>query len=117
MGSCILGFARKLGNCSVTDAKLWGVYDGLLQAWQLGVTWVVLELDNWEVVQLVKAGPGAAVHNALVSEIQRSLQQEWTVKVSHVYLEGNSVAGALAATAFRLPLGLVLLQQPPDEVA
>nr|KJB09964.1 hypothetical protein B456_001G178300 [Gossypium raimondii] len=79
MGSCILGFARKVGDCSVNDAKLWGVYDGLLQAWQLGATWVVLELDNWEVVQLVKGGSGAAVHNALVSEIQRLLRQEWSL--------------------------------------
>lgn len=65
----------------------------------------------------IKGGLGAAVHNALVSEIQRLLRQECTIKVSHVYLEGNWVADALVATAFRQPLGLVLLQQPPDEVA
>ena len=34
-GNWVAGFATKLGICSVTSVELWGIWDGLLLAWEL----------------------------------------------------------------------------------
>ncbi|MFQ6624801.1 hypothetical protein Gotur_003553 [Gossypium turneri] len=74
-----LNGTRKLQHKQIWfDIPIWGAYDGLLKAWQLGAARIVLELM-----------PGAAVHNALAREIQSLLRREWTMKISHVCREGN----------------------------
>ncbi|GMJ08330.1 hypothetical protein like AT5G42905 [Hibiscus trionum] len=42
-------FSKKIGTCSVFEAELWAVYEGLSTTWTLGVTKVIVETDNREV--------------------------------------------------------------------
>ncbi|KAK5793441.1 hypothetical protein PVK06_034587 [Gossypium arboreum] len=41
-----MGFSRKIGICPIVEAELWGAYDGLRQAWSMGIRNVVLKMDN-----------------------------------------------------------------------
>ncbi|WCJ30154.1 hypothetical protein M5689_011730 [Euphorbia peplus] len=42
----LAGYARNIGNCRITKAKLWGVLEGLSQAWGVVSKSVELELDS-----------------------------------------------------------------------
>jgi len=45
------------------------------------------------------------------------LSKDWTVRVSHVYREGNHLADGLANYAFPLSLGLHLYDFCPDDLS
>ncbi|KAK8997530.1 hypothetical protein V6N11_012087 [Hibiscus sabdariffa] len=53
VGDWLLGFHRKIGVCSVLEAELWGVAEGLRLAWDAGIRVVLLEVDNNDVARLV----------------------------------------------------------------
>ncbi|KAK8511750.1 hypothetical protein V6N12_000793 [Hibiscus sabdariffa] len=42
-GTWLIGFSRKLGLCSVLEAELWGLYEGLLTAWSIRVRFLLIE--------------------------------------------------------------------------
>ncbi|KAE8671065.1 SAP-like protein BP-73-like [Hibiscus syriacus] len=44
----ILGFSTAIGICSIVEAELWGVHEGLTHAWNLGERQVMLEVDSLE---------------------------------------------------------------------
>ena len=46
VGHWILGFCMKIGESSVTMAKLWGLYQGLTLAWNAGIRRLLVEVDN-----------------------------------------------------------------------
>lgn len=52
-GNWITGFGMNIGICWVTVAELWGLYQGLLVAWQHGCRWLSTEVDSLCVTQLV----------------------------------------------------------------
>ncbi|KAH9699945.1 putative ribonuclease H protein [Citrus sinensis] len=53
-GHWVAGFGMNLGTCSVTMAELWGLYQGLILAWNKGIRWLCVEVDSRCVTQLVK---------------------------------------------------------------
>jgi ribonuclease HI len=86
-----------LGCCSAYIAGLWGVYDGLCLARQIGATKVRVHVDSSVVVQtLNNTNGGSVVRWRLVQEIRRLLALEWEIKVCHSYCEANMCADALA---------------------
>ncbi|KAK8541714.1 hypothetical protein V6N12_014341 [Hibiscus sabdariffa] len=42
-GGWVIGFSKRLGICTVLEAELWGVFEGLLSAWSVGVPRLILE--------------------------------------------------------------------------
>lgn len=42
----IRGFGLNIGCCSITIAELWGLYQGLLIAWEIGIRWILVEVDS-----------------------------------------------------------------------
>ena len=40
------GFCMNIGICSITIAELWGLYQGLILAWQMGIRLLVVEIDS-----------------------------------------------------------------------
>ncbi|KAF7844017.1 non-LTR retroelement reverse transcriptase-like [Senna tora] len=49
-GNFIVGFMRNMG-CAHPFKQLWGVYSGLVTAWQYGLFQVVVEIDSLESLQ------------------------------------------------------------------
>ena len=47
------GFAMNIGYCSVTVAELYGVYQGLVMAWDHNVCWLLIEVASRCVVQIL----------------------------------------------------------------
>jgi ribonuclease HI len=96
-GQWLGGFSRNLGCCSAYLAELWGVYDGLCLARNIGVQKVKLHVDSSVVVQTLNNSTGGSIVGwRLIQEIRRLLTLDWEVKVSHSYREANTCADALA---------------------
>ncbi|KAK4278982.1 hypothetical protein QN277_016750 [Acacia crassicarpa] len=58
-------------------------------------------------------------HNAdggIARRIRRLLAQEWQVRMTHVYREGNRCADFLASYVLRLEVGIHVFQEPPDGI-
>ncbi|KAK9039567.1 hypothetical protein V6N11_014764 [Hibiscus sabdariffa] len=73
-GVWVFGFARNIGRCSVVNAELWAVHDGLIHAWRLGFRSLVLESDNMEVVKLLQSRTKCTRWSTLAVAIWRLLE-------------------------------------------
>ncbi|KAH9725610.1 putative ribonuclease H protein [Citrus sinensis] len=116
-GHWVAGFGMNIGNCSVTTAELWGLYQGLTLAWNKGIRWLCVEVDSRCVTQLVKnnmVNPNE--FSTLIRAIQELIRCNWRVEITHVYREANFAADYLATLACSLPLGLHVLNSPPKGV-
>ncbi|KAH9791596.1 putative ribonuclease H protein [Citrus sinensis] len=116
-GHWVAGFGLNIGNCSVTTAELWGLYQGLTLAWNKGIRWLCVEVDSRCVTQLVKnnmVNPNE--FSTLIHAIQELIRRNWRVEITHVYREANFAADYLATLACSLPLGLHVLNSPPKGV-
>ncbi|MBA0704746.1 hypothetical protein Golax_016985 [Gossypium laxum] len=49
----ILGYNKYLGNCSILDAELWGILDGLILIQQRGDANVVIQFDSLEAIKAI----------------------------------------------------------------
>ncbi|KAH9647730.1 putative ribonuclease H protein [Citrus sinensis] len=85
-GKWIRGFGLNIGCCSITNLELWGLYQGLLIAWEIGIRWILLEVDSLCVTQFV-ASSSSPVNDCsqLVLPIQDLLKREWHVEIKHIY--------------------------------
>ena len=60
-----------IGYCSVTVAELWGVYQGLIIAWDHGVRWLLVEVDSRCVVEMLNnLGEMTNEYSPLVTSIK-----------------------------------------------
>lgn len=117
VGLWIKGFVSNLGCCSILEAELWTVLNGLHNLVNLGHTFVVIECDNAEILELVlgdRASQGNCAH--LVNAIKDSLSRHTGFKLGFIYREANFVANRLASHAKEVPIGLCELDQPPLEM-
>ncbi|KAH9667242.1 putative ribonuclease H protein [Citrus sinensis] len=106
-GHWVAGFGMNLGACSVTMAELWGLYQGLLLAWNKGIRWLCAEVDSCCVTQLVKNNMvNSNEFSPLIRAIQELIRRNWRVEITHVYREANFAADYLATLACSIPLGL-----------
>lgn len=106
-----------IGRCSITIAELWGLYQGLLMAWNGGIRSMIVEADSLCVIQLLEAqNDRLNASSPLVKSIKALLAQNWQVSVHHIYREANFAADFLATFALSLPLGLHSLLSPPPGV-
>lgn len=77
---------------------MWGLLLGVRLARQLGLSWIVFELDSQVVVDTVRSGTTRLSYlNPLLQEILLLLQEPgWRVSVTHVFCEANRCADVLA---------------------
>lgn len=54
-GNWITDFAHNIGRCSVSRAELWGVLNGMKNAWNYGFRKVILETDSKLAVKLIRS--------------------------------------------------------------
>ncbi|CAI0548092.1 unnamed protein product, partial [Linum tenue] len=110
LGRCLTAFAINLGTCSITQAELRGVVEGLQVAWDAGHRRVLVQLDFQCAVQLLQ-GETSDDHPyaACISRFRELCSRSWSVKVSHIYREGNVCADYLASRGLSLPFGCHLI--------
>ncbi|KAK9035794.1 hypothetical protein V6N11_077823 [Hibiscus sabdariffa] len=52
-GSWLVGFSKRIGICSILEAELWGIYEGLLAAWSIGSQYLLVESYCLEAINLI----------------------------------------------------------------
>ena len=103
-----------IGYCSVTIAELWGVYQGLVMAWDHGIRWLLVEVDSQCVVQMLNnLEEMTNEYSPLVSSIKELIHRNWHIYVNHVYREANFAADSIANYASNLLIGLHNLSSSP----
>ncbi|CAA0816163.1 Polynucleotidyl transferase- ribonuclease H-like superfamily protein [Striga hermonthica] len=55
-GQWVRGFTMNIGFTTVAGAELWGLFQGLRLAWELGLSRVIASVDNQGVVQMINGG-------------------------------------------------------------
>ena len=112
------GFAVNIGSCTAPLAELWGVYYGLVVAWEKGVRRLEVEVDSMMVMEFLTIGIGDTHPlSFLVRLCHGFLTRDWLVRFVHVYREANRLADGLANLAFTLPFGFHSFVVAPIEVA
>ncbi|WCJ40291.1 DNAse I-like superfamily protein [Euphorbia peplus] len=77
-GAWIHGFAKKIGSCSVLKAELWGIYEGLNLAWNLGHKKITVEVDSKLSVDLITRPSMQANDSAdLINAIKDIMKRNW----------------------------------------
>lgn len=117
-GEWVNGFSINLGVYSVTMAELWGIYQGLLLAWEIGIRDLLIEADSACAVQMIARD--CFTVNAcypLICDIKGLMARNWRVAVHHFYRESNYVANLMASHALQLPLGLHIFSFPPSAIS
>ena len=111
------GYALNIRRCSAPLAELWGVYYGLVIAWEKGISRLELEVDSKMVVEFLTTWIGNANRlSFLVRLCHGFLTRDWLVRIVHVYREANHLADGLANLAFSLPFGFHRFDIAPLEV-
>ncbi|KAK8487080.1 hypothetical protein V6N11_033196 [Hibiscus sabdariffa] len=113
-GDWILGFSKFIGFCSVIEAEIWGIVEGLHHVWRLGLHRVWIELDNANMVRLFERRLLRHGYLSLLHHVDRMLEWDWEVHFSHVFYEANSIADCLAKYGFIVDRGGHVFSHPPD---
>ncbi|KAK8499920.1 hypothetical protein V6N12_042755 [Hibiscus sabdariffa] len=85
--------------CSSLEAELWGIFEGLLCAWSIRITSLILEPDCKEALQMIDRARHSTRRSSIVEHILRLLNQDWVVRLEFVPREGNVVADYMAKRA------------------
>lgn len=116
-GRWLTGFSKQIGTATAFEAELWGVWEGLQLARSLGFAQVELRLDSETVLQSIKGGKLGSVRGLqLVRRIRSLMEDDWQVRVIHVYREANKVADCLAGSGCSQDAGLVVYTHPPSSL-
>ncbi|KAK0595722.1 hypothetical protein LWI29_009351 [Acer saccharum] len=111
------GFVTNKGVGSVMEAELWGLYEGLLLAWNAGFRKVLVESDSLHVVQLMHT---ASKQNhpcfSIIQSCKNLLLADWDCSITHVFREGNRLADGLAFMGQSMATGIVFFDNPPCEI-
>ncbi|KAH1054919.1 hypothetical protein J1N35_032984 [Gossypium stocksii] len=75
-GNWIIGFHRFLGKCSVFDAELCGILDGLELVQRRGYDQVIIFFDCLQVVKAILGSSSTTSNSALIRRIHNILSQE-----------------------------------------
>ncbi|MBA0660059.1 hypothetical protein Goklo_012113, partial [Gossypium klotzschianum] len=73
-GEWIIDFNRFLGECSIFDAELWGILDGLSLIHDSSFAGVMMQTDNLEVVKAIQETSSSILNSALISRIHHLLE-------------------------------------------
>lgn len=116
-GQWVAGFMRNIGCCTIEEAEIWAVWDGLELTWNMGYKRVIVQVDSETVVNWIK-GKKRVISQALnlIEKCKGLLSREWEVELRHIYREQNTAANHLASEATKNNKGLQFFDTPPDGV-
>ncbi|KAE8684745.1 hypothetical protein F3Y22_tig00111105pilonHSYRG00339 [Hibiscus syriacus] len=115
-GEWLVGFKKFLGMCSILEAEFWGIYVGLLCAWNIGLRKVIVKNDNVNVSNTLQGIKQTSISLMIVDHIKCLLDREWEVRFNHVLRSGNKVADLLAKDVSPDITETRILHYPPHEV-
>ncbi|KAK8596694.1 hypothetical protein V6N12_065174 [Hibiscus sabdariffa] len=99
VGDWLLGFYRRVGVCSVLEAELWGIAEGLRLPWDAGIRVVLLEVDNGDVARIVQDNAYVSGLHGLVPTISELVGRDWVVRVCQIRRTTNMVTDGMVKLA------------------
>ncbi|KAE8693055.1 hypothetical protein F3Y22_tig00110819pilonHSYRG00250 [Hibiscus syriacus] len=114
-GDWLVGFSKVIGICSIVEAELWGIYEGLSHAWNRGERQVMVEADSVEVIQMLQRKTKRGSFLSLLDRVLELLNREWNVTLRYVNREANKVADKLARIAAGRGYSQSIFHSPPLE--
>ncbi|KAL4334258.1 hypothetical protein GQ457_07G016440 [Hibiscus cannabinus] len=115
-GEWIVGFSKSIWFCSTIEAELWGIYECLKYAWELGIDRLWLESDCGSVIQVLK--DREVRHSiSIIHYIWDLLDKQWEVHLLVISRDSNKVADSLAHLAWNLPFGFHDFIDPPSSIS
>ncbi|KAE8690236.1 hypothetical protein F3Y22_tig00110904pilonHSYRG00066 [Hibiscus syriacus] len=116
-GDWITGFARNVGSTSILQAELWGIYEGLLIAWSLGIPRLLVQSDCSQAVNLVNSEGASDCSIPLVRAIVSLRKRAWTKKIVWIARTCYKIVDRMAKVAPDHRFGLFCFSSPSDELA
>ncbi|MBA0575383.1 hypothetical protein Golob_024045, partial [Gossypium lobatum] len=98
-GDWIFGYNRRLGKCSIFNAELWGILEGLGLIQRRGHNEVIIQSDSLEVVKDILESISTEANLALIRRIQSILFQEKLWFLRYIPRDQNQVTDYLAKQA------------------
>lgn len=112
-GKWLWGYTRSLGRCSVLEAELWQILDGLDLLWKHGYRNIVVESNNAAAVRLLMNEGNTRQGIAVAHRIRSILDRQWTERSRHCFRQANAAADFLAKSVEGNPIGFRWLEKPP----
>ena len=89
-GEWVHGFGMNIGHCTITGAELWGLFQGLQPAWNIGIRQLRVEVDSRCTTKILATNNSHPnTYSSLIQGIKRLLNRNWQVSLSHNYRETN----------------------------
>ena len=115
-GKWIKGFMRRIGLVTSITAELWALRDGLMLAKQIGITHLVVEMDNKVIVDLVQSNKATNnSYSSLLNDCRFLLRQLHRFKINHAFRKANRSVDYLAKGGCSLLRNFVVLDCPPTD--
>ncbi|CAN1120866.1 Putative ribonuclease H protein At1g65750 [Linum perenne] len=112
-GRFIVGFATKLGSCSIARAEMRGIVDGMTIAWNHGIRKLQIQSDSVTAVRMLSDALWLNhQHFNLVRSFQELKARNWEVSIEHIYREANNAADFIANSGHDLELGTFIFTSP-----
>ncbi|CAN1120779.1 Putative ribonuclease H protein At1g65750 [Linum perenne] len=112
-GRFVVGFASKLGSCSVVRAEIKGIIEGMCLAWERGIRKLRIQSDSASAIRLLtEASWQKHQHWGLVCQFQELKSRSWELTIEHIYREANSAADFIANSGHDLELGTLVFCSP-----
>ena len=102
-------------NATSITAKFWALRDGLKLALNEGIQRLIVELDAKVVVDRIKSNTATKkLYAPLLYDCRCLLTRFIQVQVTHVYIEGNRCANALARWGSNMVEAFAIFDSPPS---
>lgn len=118
LGTLHYAFSANYGHCSAFRAELKAVEMGLELAIRMGISKVMLQMDNQAAILALQGSDDYGGECAHIVQHCRNLiiNNSWEVLLRHVYREGNRAADWLANVGVMQNSRMELIQVPPLEL-
>ncbi|KAL2471459.1 Uncharacterized protein Adt_39595 [Abeliophyllum distichum] len=95
-GQCIRAFFSFYGDCTILEAELRAILDGIILAQRLGLSVLWVESDSTLAIHCITKGGGPWNIQATLRHIRHLLALDRDT-ITHIFREGNQVADLLAS--------------------
>ncbi|MBA0771301.1 hypothetical protein Gotri_019785, partial [Gossypium trilobum] len=107
-GEWIIRFSRYLGNCTMLEAELWGILNGLNLILDRRFENTLIQTDCIEAINAIMEDSSGNSNSALVRRTHHTLKMFKQWKIQHIPREENLIADSLAKTIQTRRIGLRL---------
>ncbi|XP_017604367.1 uncharacterized protein LOC108451147 [Gossypium arboreum] len=115
-GGWIMGFCRYLGNCTMVEAELWGILDGLNLILDRRFERLLIQTDIIEVVNAIQESSSRNSNFAIFRRFHLILKMVKQWRIQHIPREENLVVDTLAKSVRSRRLGLRLVKDLPMRI-